>query len=48
MEKKEQPTLWNKHNLGDLAGRAFRCSEEKDRIQAIDEILDRQIGRAHV
>ena len=41
MEKGKQPTLWNKHHLDNLAREAFRRSEEKDRVQAIDEILDR-------
>lgn len=41
MEKEKQPTLWNKHHLDNLAREAFRRSEEKDRVQAIDEILDR-------
>jgi len=44
MEKEKQPTLWNKHHLDNLAGEAFRRSEEKDRAQAIDEILDRPDG----
>ena len=44
MEKISQPTLWNKHNFGNLTGEAFRRSEEKVRARAVSEMLDQPDG----
>jgi len=44
MEKVSQPTIWNKHNFGNLTGEAFRRSEEKVRARVVSEMLDQPDG----
>lgn len=44
MDKGNQPTLWNKHNFGNLTAEAFRRSEEKAKVQVVGEILDQPDG----
>lgn len=40
MDKGRQPNIWGGHNLNRLAEEAFRRNEEKEKAQAVGEILD--------
>ena len=40
MDKERQPNIWGGHNLNRLAEEAFRRNEEKEKAQAVGEILN--------
>ena len=40
MDKGRQPNIWGRHNLNQLAEEAFRRNEEKEKAQAVGEILN--------